>query len=64
MATTARGPWSRCLLGLALAAPSQEPSPPPSPAPATASEAPLSPERIKERERNVLLTVSTVLLGE
>jgi hypothetical protein len=40
-------------LALALGMAAQEPV-----------ETPLSPEKIKERERNVLLTVSTVLLGQ
>lgn len=53
--------WGPVALVLALAA--QEPAPP-SVAPPEAAETPLSPEKIKERERNVLLTVSTVVLGE
>jgi hypothetical protein len=53
------GPMAGLALLLALAA--QEPVPTPSPA---AVETPLSPEKMKERERAVLLTVSTVLLGQ
>jgi hypothetical protein len=56
---------------LALAASLAGQDPPPATLPATAPspaaeavEAPLSPEKIKERERNVMLTVSTVLLGQ
>lgn len=70
MSMTTWGPLAGLSLLLALLA--QEPAPSPSPAPdATPAppspepvETPLSPEKMKERERNVLLTVSTVLLGE
>jgi hypothetical protein len=59
-------------LSLLLALPAQEapPAATPAPAPATsapapeAPEVPLTPQQIKDRERNVLLTVSTVLLGQ
>src|SRR5262245_50664932 len=54
-------------LSLLLALPMQEPAPAPSPAAQATPEpveTPLSPEKMKERERNVLLTVSTVLLGQ
>jgi hypothetical protein len=61
---SSRGPT--VALALLLAGPAQEPT---SPAPAAPPapepvEAPLTPEKMKERERNVLLTVSTVLLGQ
>lgn len=66
-------PGPTVALALLLAGSAQEPAPSPTasqpPAPAAtpspeAVEVPLSPERMKERERNVLLTVSTVLLGQ
>jgi hypothetical protein len=51
----------RFLPGQEPPAPTPSPAAPPAP---EAVETPLSPEKIKERERAVLLTVSTVLLGE
>jgi hypothetical protein len=59
-------------LGVLLALSVQEPAPatdpspqaPVAPAPPEPAEALLTPEKMKERERNVLLTVSTVLLGQ
>jgi hypothetical protein len=58
-------------LALLLAAPAlrvesgQDPAPSAMPATSPeAVEAPLTPEKMKERERNVLLTVSTVVLGQ
>ena len=50
------------VLALALGPAGQEP-PAASPVP-DAVETPLSPDKMKERERNVLLTISTVLLGQ
>ena len=67
-----RGPMT--VLAFLLAGPVQEPAPSPTPSqaapdPAAAPspetvETPLSPEKMRERERAVLLTVSTVLLGQ
>jgi hypothetical protein len=51
--------WSPVVLAIVLSA--QEPS---APAASPSAEAALTPQQIKDLERNVLLTVSTVLLGE
>jgi hypothetical protein len=52
-------------LSLLLALPAQQPAPaPPASPPATEAVDVLTPQQIKDRERNVLLTVSTVLLGQ
>lgn len=58
MATAAWVPPA--FLALLWALPAQEPAPAPSPS----VEAPLTPEKMRERERAVLLTVSTVTLAQ
>jgi hypothetical protein len=55
--------WSPVVLAIALAAQEPPAAPAASPSP-DAAEVTLTPQQIKDRERNVLLTVSTVLLGQ